>query len=447
MKQALGKHAPARLQHGSCIASLAQEYGIAEAQWLDLSTGINPNAYPIPELPKSVWNLLPSEQDGLLQAARDYYGCESLLPVPGSQWAIEHIPSLIAELIDLEQARVLVPRKGYLEHAGVWAKQACTLDVYDLLPNEQQLAEADICVVIQPNNPNGTLLSSGQLEQLHTQALASGTLLIIDEAFLDAENVPSMASNVGKGQLIVLRSVGKFFGLAGIRLGFVAAWPAFLNALEARLSLWPIAGPTRALAIHALQDRQWQSTMKARLQQDSHTLVAMLRQTFAAEPIAKDCAKNKDKVSGCALFQTVWLSAERARESHRTLCRTGIATRLLTDAFGHIVGLRFGLPANALEEGGFGHDVQDSAPASYVSAGPAPSYTLPTSEGWQRLSRALADLEHKIASGSFSESVTAQPGEQNNAQRPAPVDRIEDVSVDLPRDAIEDQIETEAGHV
>ena len=352
-----------RLEHGGGVLQLAKQYGIPVEQWLDLSTGINPNPYPFPELPTSVWSELPGEDDALLKAAQDYYQCDSILPVPGSQWAIEAIPTLLKQFIDLGTARVLVPRVGYLEHAWCWARQGCELLHYEVCPSEQQLADADICVVIQPNNPRGSLLSNEQLNDLHEQALAFGTLLVVDEAFVDAEDCASMVAQVEKGQLIVLRSLGKFFGLAGLRVGVVAAWPEFLRALRVQLSLWPISGPSRAVAILAWQDRAWQQDMRLHLKGQSQRLSDLLHQ------------KLKMDTTGCALFQTLWPAAGQAESIHQTLCQAGIATRLIEDIYGSIVGLRIGLPASE-------KDLTNSQIANEAE--------------WRRLERALDQIDLEV---------------------------------------------------
>ncbi|TNC79441.1 MAG: threonine-phosphate decarboxylase [Oleiphilus sp.] len=359
--------AEARPLHGGCVQALSRAYQIAPEQWLDLSSGMNPNAYPVAEVPATSWAQLPSDQDGLLLAAQAYYGQDDLLLVPGSQWAIEAIPALIRKLSGQASGRVLVPEPGYREHAWCWQQQEFSLDVYQTLPSENQLNAADICVLINPNNPSGTCIDYARLCHLHERAIAQDVLLIVDEAFIDAEHSQSMLSRIALGQLVVLRSFGKFFGLAGVRIGAVAAWPAFLNALRLELGQWPIAGPGRAIARRAWQDRPWQQRMRQLLQSDSQRLAGLLRATF------------NHPVSGCHLFQTVWMPDQQARTIHDALCRQGIAVRRLDSeplAGGHAKsGLRFGLPPTDKE--------------SAVSAG------VKNQSAWARLTEALLTLPLK----------------------------------------------------
>ncbi|MFN4149023.1 MAG: threonine-phosphate decarboxylase, partial [Rhodocyclaceae bacterium] len=233
------------LEHGGRILDAARRFGIPPAAWCDLSTGIAPWPYPLPAVPVEVWQRLPEEDDGLEAAARAYYGSDALA-VPGSQWAIETIPRL------LPAGRVMLPQPIYAEHPVAWQAAG-----HALVGGE---APADYAVVCNPNNPTGEFHTRDELLAL----AAKVKLLLVDEAFLDAEPGASLAA-CGRENVIVLRSLGKFFGLAGVRLGFVIATPDWLQRLRERLSPWAVSHPARWAGRLALADREWQAAKRARL--------------------------------------------------------------------------------------------------------------------------------------------------------------------------------------
>lgn len=312
------------LEHGGNIAQAAQRYAIPAENWLDLSTGINPNTWPVPALPAEVWRRLPEDSDGLLDAARIYYGAPHLLAVAGSQAAIQVLPSLRTT------GRIGMLHPTYSEHAHAWAKQhrVVTLNANEI---ETALDDLDVLLLCNPNNPSGERFTPKTLLAWHARLATRGGWLVVDEAFIDAEPPLSIAHHAGAEGLVVLRSLGKFFGLAGARVGFVAAWPALLAQLQEALGPWTLTGPARAIARLALQDSTWQQHTREHLQHDSARLAALLSQ-YGLAP-----------TGGTALFQ--WLRTERAGELHEALARQGILTRL----FGEPASLRFGLPGNEAE--------------------------------------------------------------------------------------------------
>ena len=221
---------------------------------------------------------------------------------------------------------VLAP--SYAEHALRWREaghQVAPLALADC-PSAADLL--DVLVLVNPNNPTGERIARAQLLEWHTRLAARGGWLIVDEAFADADPEDSIVSCTGREGLIVLRSLGKFFGLAGARVGFVLAAKGFLDVLEERLGPWTLTGPSRAIAQHALADRPWHSAMRARLHAQSARLAALLQ--GCGLPAA----------GGCSLFQ--WVPTVAAAAIHEALAREGILTRL----FDAPSGLRFGLPAH-----------------------------------------------------------------------------------------------------
>ncbi|MDG2525818.1 threonine-phosphate decarboxylase CobD [Stenotrophomonas sp. HITSZ_GD] len=314
------------LEHGGRLLRAAQRHGIPAAQWLDLSTGVSPWPWPVPALPAEVWHRLPEEEDGLFAAASDYYGTPHLLPVAGSQAAIQALPLLRA------RGRVGVIAPGYNEHAHAWRRAGH--EVFDA-GADVLITEADhldVLVLIHPNNPGGEHFDAAALRALHARLAARGGWLVVDEAFIDATPADSLCPATGTEGLVVLRSVGKFFGMAGARAGFVCAWPALLQALREQLGPWTLGGPTRWAVTRALSDRAWQDAARPRLHAASQRLAALLR------------AHGLPPSGGSAFFQ--WCRHPRAAALHEALQTRALLTRL----FDAPASLRFGLPP---DEAGF----------------------------------------------------------------------------------------------
>lgn len=185
------------LEHGGRLRAAARRYSIPEADWLDLSTGINPHGWPVPPVPAEIWQALPQDDDGLHAAAHDYYGTTSILAVAGSQAAIQALPAL------RPHARVALLATSYAEHAYAW--QRCGHEVFSVSAEEILHVDADVKVIVNPNNPTGKLFTCEELLKLHAQLAARGGDLVVDEAFIDAIPEHSLASVCPRPGLIVLR--------------------------------------------------------------------------------------------------------------------------------------------------------------------------------------------------------------------------------------------------
>ena len=310
-----------RPPHGGRLRAAALAYGIAPEDWLDLSTGINPLPYPAPSVPADIWLRLPEEDDGLEAAAAQYYGCdeEHVLPVAGSQAAIQALPQV------LTGKRVSILGQTYAEHAWAWHKrQAQVLDYEDL---ERAADTSDIVIVVNPDNPTGRLIERARIEAALARLAARNGWLVVDEAFMDATPEASVAANAGRPGLVVLRSLGKFFGLAGARVGFVLAPATVTRRLAQILGPWTVAGPSRLIARQALADNTWQTRTRVALEQASMRLSALVQELGLGAP------------TGCALFQQV--RTTRATTWSEGLARQGILVR----CFENPGRLRFGLPA------------------------------------------------------------------------------------------------------
>ncbi len=308
------------LEHGGRLRAAAQRYGIPECDWLDLSTGINPNGWPVPAVPGEIWQCLPQDDDELSAAAQDYYGAKNLLAVSGSQAAIQSLPMLRSP------SRVALVAPCYAEHAHAWQRNGHEVVGVPAAEILRSGATAQVVVIVNPNNPTGKLFGRAELLRLHAQLAARGGWLIVDEAFMDATPEHSLASVCPLPGLIVLRSLGKFFGLAGARVGFVLAEENILQPLAELLGPWAVAAPSRYVAALALCDTEWQRETRETLPAASQRLAELLSM------------QGLPPSGGSSLFQ--WVCCDEAASVHEQLARLGILTRL----FDAPSSLRFGLP-------------------------------------------------------------------------------------------------------
>lgn len=323
------------LEHGGNLHDAAIRFGRAPEDWLDLSTGINPHWYPVPALAGDAWHRLPEADPELARAACAYYGAPRLLPVAGTQAAIQALPRLRAP------SRVVVAAPSYAEHAHHWAQHGHTLRQVAYAELDAAVAGCDVLVVCNPNNPTGAAVAPEALLRWAAELGARGGWLVVDEAFGDTAAQASVAVHSDQPGLIVLRSVGKFFGLAGLRLGFVGAEARLLDALAELLGPWTVSGPAQQVALAALRDRSWQEAMRTQLLDAG----ARLHRLLAAHRIV---------ARGGALFQ--WWPEARAEQFWRHMAQRGIWVRLFPQA---ARGIRLGLP--------------------------------PDEAGWQRLQQALTE--------------------------------------------------------
>ena len=259
--------------HGGRLNQAARHWGIPLERWLDLSTGINPCPWPVPGIPMHVWQRLPEDDDGLEATARRWAGVPGevgCLPVAGTQAAIQALPRLRSP------GRVGVPAPAYSEHAEWWRAAGHEVVAFQSLPSEEQLAALDVLVWINPNNPTGGQVSRPRLMACHQQLAGRGGWLVVDEAFMDADPAETLLPETGLPGLVVYRSLGKFFGLAGLRAGLVFGSPELCNRLGEALGPWGVSHPARYVMQQALLDTNWQRATAARLRVDSDRLARLL---------------------------------------------------------------------------------------------------------------------------------------------------------------------------
>lgn len=317
------------LEHGGRLREAALKYGIPEEDWLDLSSGIAPWSWPIPDIPARAWARLPESDDGLERAACEYYGAPQVLAVPGSQAAIQTLPRL------RRTGKVGVLSPCYAEHAEAWRSNGFLVREVQEHEVEFFLDGLSVLVVVNPNNPTGLNIAPERLLEWRARLAQRGGWLVVDEAFMDNTPQLSLSAETWRVGLIVLRSFGKFFGLAGARLGFVLAEPQLLKVLARQIGPWAVSGPTRVLGQACLQDVGGHSRQRIRAEEASQRLVSLLT-WHGLKP-----------QGGCALFQ--WLTTPNAVQLHEFCASRGVLLRLFVNAERpDNNSVRFGLPADEL---------------------------------------------------------------------------------------------------
>jgi cobalamin biosynthesis protein CobC len=254
--------------HGGRLAGAMARFGAGE-DWLDLSTGINPWPYPVPALDAASWHRLPDDDalDALKQAARRFYGsglAASIAAAPGSQALIQLLPRL------LSPTEVAITKPSYAEHARCWH-----LAGHSVIEMDDPLAsEAAVAVVVDPNNPDGRRWSAATLAEAARSRAVRGGLVVIDQAFAEVVEPPTL--DLSQPGLVALRSFGKFFGLAGLRLGFALGAPWWIERIEDALGPWAVSGPALAIGRTALEDAGWAAETRRHLAAAAAALDAVL---------------------------------------------------------------------------------------------------------------------------------------------------------------------------
>lgn len=332
----------AAVLHGGDLDGARLAFPHAPAPWVDLSTGINPWPYPVPPIPADAWNRLPARgaEEGLRDAAAACYGAPSAANVAaasGSQALIQLLPRLRAP------GTVAVLAPTYAEHAVCWAgagHEVREVTAFEALADGDGAdgAAADVAIVVNPNNPDGRTLSVAALLGLAERQAARGGWLVVDEAFADADPSTSVSAFADQPGLVVLRSFGKFFGLAGLRLGVALCEPGLAARLRAAVGPWAVSGPGLVAATAALADRAWIDVTRARLATAATALDAGL------------AAVGLRVIGGTSLFRLV--ADRRAAALCRGLGEAGILARRFER---QADWLRLGLPPDE-ESGARLHD-------------------------------------------------------------------------------------------
>ena len=289
--------------------------------WIDLSTGLNPFAYPIPELSPDAFRRLPEVSAGLERCLTELCNQWSFCITAGTQTVIEHLPLL------LPPTQICVANHSYAEHQFCWTKYGHEVTHTDLpsLPKD-----ARIGVVVNPNNPTGEWLHLDHLDDMRKELIARDGFLVVDEAFVETQPERSALNLDDPEGLIVLRSFGKFFGLAGIRAGFVTGDTNLVQALQLSFGPWNVSGPALQIMELALQDTAWQIETRHRLMALSERLEVTLASQFP----------NRKRTDFFVYLQNVDVDAwDSVFKEHGIIIRT----------FPHHQAIRIGLPGTELE--------------------------------------------------------------------------------------------------
>jgi cobalamin biosynthetic protein CobC len=313
------------MNHGGDLSEAIAHYGGAPQDWLDLSTGINPHPWPVAaDLCALALQHLPARnaESAVIQAAWQFYNVPAeaaIIPAPGTQALIQWLPQLAPP----GDAAILGPT--YNEHARAWQRAGRSVaEIGSLEALPQNLRHL---VVVNPNNPDGRILDATSLKQIAEEIKLRGGWLIVDEAFADIDPTISCASLCADLPVIVLRSFGKFFGLPGLRLGFLIAAPDVANAFAAALGPWSVSGPALLIGTAALRDQVWAKAT---------------RDTLAVMAQRLDCvlaAAGFHLIGGVSLYRLVHHA--EAKALHEKLARKHIWCRRFDDFNDR---LRFGLP-------------------------------------------------------------------------------------------------------
>lgn len=315
----------APIAHGGRLDAARRRYPNAPQPWIDLSTGVNPQPYPLPSIAPGAWTRLPDEAAfaALDAAARGAYRAPADVEIvagAGAQAFIQLLPRVFPA------RRVAVLGFAYAEHAACWAASGASVATVE---SAADLAAADVAIVVNPNNPDGRILAMRDLAPLAQAMTRKGGLLIVDESFMDFTPTMSAVALAAHERLIILRSIGKAYGLAGLRLGFALCAPMFAAPLRAALGPWAVSGPALAVGARALSDARWLTAAAAACATEAARLDAALERA------------GYDVEGGTALFRLV-RRAEAARRFER-LCEKGVLVRAFPEK---PEWLRFGLPGS-----------------------------------------------------------------------------------------------------
>jgi cobalamin biosynthesis protein CobC len=316
------------IAHGGRLAEARGLFPDAPHPIIDLSTGINPHAYPLPDLPPEVWTRLPEADDvaSLEAAAATAYGARpgQVAAAPGTQILI----SLLPRIVPLETVAVVGPT--YAEHAASWRAAGARVDEVGSI---EKVGGQSGVVVCNPNNPDGGRTDPEALRALARDLAGGKGLLVVDEAFADLEDGPlSLIPDLQEEGVVVLRSFGKTYGLAGLRLGFAVAGGTLVARIRAALGPWAVSGPAVAVGRRAFADTAWLQQTRQRLEADRRRLDGVLT-GFGMEV-----------VGGTRLFRLA--ESNVADVNFDQLGRAGIYVRRFADRPGL---LRFGIPVNEAE--------------------------------------------------------------------------------------------------
>ncbi|MGH1543199.1 MAG: aminotransferase class I/II-fold pyridoxal phosphate-dependent enzyme [Arenicella sp.] len=332
--------------HGGDLNVARQHFGDIDQTWLDLSTGISPWSWPVDTIPDAIWRNLPTRQEGLLTAASKYYDCQThqLLPIAGSQIMIRLLPILLSMRpssspdfqTQTASQRIAIPHLGYQEHRFSWQIAGYNIvDYHDIQHLEELVGtqQVDHIVIINPNNPSTEQATISTLLTLRKQ-LCPSALMLIDEAFIDNQPQHSCSTLCAEHDILILRSIGKFFGLAGLRLGFLIGQGSLFNLANTILQPWSVNGAALHIAEQALLDTTWQAQQRCRIAQQQDELLDDL----------SNAIKQRARIKSAGLFTSIFAESDFIQHLYQHLGKQGILVRHSGDS--STQWCRLGLPGN-----------------------------------------------------------------------------------------------------
>lgn len=306
------------MKHGGNKNEAARAYGIEPAEMIDLSTGISPNPYPLSlsQLDLSDLIELPQEDKAaslknIMRKAWSVPDSAEIALASGSGALI----SLIPHIHKGDMRQVYCPEPAYSEHPMAWQRAGFRMIPYEAgtIP-EIYLNKTAAIIAVQPGNPMGHCASPDAWLELMEKAAAHKVMIIMDEAFIDLMPEQSLVPYLGRKGLIVIRSFGKFYGLAGVRLGAAIGHPDDITALEDLLGPWPVSAMAVQFAAEAMSDHGWADD-----QRDwCATQMASLKKELMARGITI--------IGGTDLY--VLIEIEDAKTLQDKLARAGFWTRI-----------------------------------------------------------------------------------------------------------------------
>jgi cobalamin biosynthesis protein CobC len=312
--------------HGGALAAARLQFPDAPMPWLDLSTGINPNPYPATAISPESLTRLPDKDAlaRLLSTAAQAYGArhaDQIVVAAGTQALIQILPKLCPA------RRVAILGFGYQEYPALWRAAGAEVIVTDAI-NRLAESEADVAIVVNPNNPDGRIVDPRMLADIATRLGRRRGLLIVDEAFMDVtRSATSLIPILPECGALVLRSFGKAYGLAGLRLGFAVSGFDLADRLRTAFGPWAVSGPAIEIGTTALADSEWLTQSVRWLEHQAAHMDTLLS------------AAGFSVIGGTPLFRLA--RTDRAAYWFQKLGRRGILTRRFPERHDW---LRFGLP-------------------------------------------------------------------------------------------------------
>ena len=301
--------------HGGRLGAACAHFPNAPRPWLDLSTGVNPEPWSGPRASDADLARLPDPMAiaALEAAAARTFGAEPacVAAVTGAEAGLRLVPALTGA----RSAAIASPTYG--GHAQAWRNAGVE-------PRETPLralagSGAEVLVAVNPNNPDGATCAPAELA-------VGNRWLVVDESFVEVAPELSVAG-LGLPRTLVLRSFGKFYGLPGVRLGFIVAEAPVAARARTLVGDWPVGADAVTMGTAAYLDRDWQAATRRALAAAADRLDRLLSSAGFAI------------VGGTSLFRLTHAPDAARRFLH--LAERGILVR----PFDYDDGLlRFGLP-------------------------------------------------------------------------------------------------------